>query len=180
MTRPTAVQLAEARASGRIAVAGAHTVGAPDGGPGVPGTGWSRQHGDLRVAHFLGLHAMQALPLLAVAVRRRHLAAARSSRLVVSAAASYTLLFLLLLWQALRGQSIVDPDGTTLLALAAWLVLTAATVRAAVTSGTDSSAAARWRTKGQHDSGHHLRCRQRHRVRCVGPARACPAASMGP
>src|SRR5262245_36602034 len=56
MTRPTAAQLEEARATGRIAIAGAHTVGAPDGGPGLPGTGWSVQHGDVRIPHFIGLH----------------------------------------------------------------------------------------------------------------------------
>jgi hypothetical protein len=43
---------------------------------------------------------------------------------VLAAAASYALLFLLLLWAALRGQTIVAPDATALASLAIWAVVT--------------------------------------------------------
>jgi hypothetical protein len=125
MTRPTTAQLDEARATGRMAIAGAHTVGAPDGGPGLTGTGWSVEHGDLRIPHFLGLHAMQTLPLLALILRRsRRSTEMTRVRLVMVAAGSYAALFATLLWQALRGQSLVQPDGATIGALIAWAIFT--------------------------------------------------------
>jgi len=123
MTRPTEEQLVEMRA-GRPLVSGAHTVGAPDGGPGMPVTGWSREHGDVRVAHFLGLHALQVLPLLALATRRTRSAEARRVRLVWTLAGSYAAFVGITLWQALRGQPLLALEPTTLGVLLAWAALT--------------------------------------------------------
>jgi hypothetical protein len=124
MTRPTAAQLADARAGGHMTTAGAHSVGGLDGGPGVPMTGWSREHGDLRVPHFIGLHAVQALAFIAVGVRRWRAPEVVRVRAVFAAVASYASLFLLLLWEALRGQSVVAPDAAALTSIAIWAVIT--------------------------------------------------------
>lgn len=130
MTQPTAAQLAAARETQQMPRAGAHTVGAPDGGAGLPGTGWSLAHGDLRVPHFVGLHAMQALPLVALLVAGVRRERARVVA-VLGAAASYAGLFVILLAQALGGESIAAPSTTTLTALGAWAALSAGLALAA-------------------------------------------------
>jgi hypothetical protein len=128
MTLPSSQQLAEAHAGGGMPMVGAHTVGAPDGGRGLPVTGWSAEHGDLRIAHFIGMHGLQVLPLLAWWIARRRLPERTQRHLVFSFAASYLALFFLLLWQAFRGQPIVQPDRLTVESFALWLMLTAVAV----------------------------------------------------
>ena len=100
---------------------GGHSVGVPDGGPGLPLLNWSTVGGDLRVPHFVGLHALQVLPLAGWWLTRRApawLGRAHRLLLLFTAATVHLGLILLLLWQALRGQSVIAPDATTLAAFA--------------------------------------------------------------
>ena len=113
MTGPTAEQLNSFRG-----IVGAHTVGLPDGGPGLPLLGWSTTAGDLRVPHFVGMHALQLIPLAALLLelgaRRARLLRATSTRLglIWILVAAYLGTVALLTAQALAGQSVARPDAT--------------------------------------------------------------------
>ena len=74
-----------------------HTVGAKDGGPGLPLVNWSTDYGDLRIAHFVGLHALQLLPLSAFLLFR-------TKQQVMIFASVYFVICTLVMVQALRGQ----------------------------------------------------------------------------
>ena len=124
MTRPTSAQIEHARSIHSMPVAGAHTVGAADGGSGLPGTGWSREHGDLRVPHFLGLHAIQTIPAVVWLIGLGTTPQVRR-RAVFVVSLSYASLFAILLGQALSGQSVLAPQGAALTALIGWLLATA-------------------------------------------------------
>lgn len=103
-----------------VTIAGAHSVGVDDGGPGLPFLGWSTTGGDLRVGHFVGLHGLQALPFLAFLLTRawatRRFSTPRRVALIWTAGAGYFALTVLLTWQALRAQPLLAPDRVTLLA----------------------------------------------------------------
>ncbi|GGT45384.1 hypothetical protein [Streptomyces purpureus] len=137
MTQPTPEQRAAGGRDGSDFV-GAHSVGVADGGPSMPLTGWSTTGGDLRIGHFVGMHALQALPLVllllaALAPRFTRLRDDRvRTRMTLLAAGTYAALFLLVTWQALRGQSLIHPDAPTLTTLALILAGAAAASWASV------------------------------------------------
>jgi hypothetical protein len=120
MPQPTPQQEALMDSAGSSPIAGAHAVGVEDGGPGLPIVGWSTEGGDLRVAHFVGLHALQVLPLLGwllTAYAPAWLSARDRARIVVVAGALWLALTLIAFWQALRGQPLMRPDQATFSAL---------------------------------------------------------------
>lgn len=125
---------AEQRANPPMTIIGSHSVGVADGGPGVAVTGWSTTGGDLRVPHFIGIHALQAVPLFAAALGLLRTGVSRLRdetvrvRLVWTFAAGYAGVFLLSAWQALRRQPFTEPDLPTIGALS---VLVAGTIVAA-------------------------------------------------
>jgi hypothetical protein len=130
MFRATPAQLQAEAATGRLDHFGSHSVGVEDGGPGLPITGWSTEGGDLRIGHFLGVHSLQLIPLLALGLvlLARRFPGLRPegprTALVFVGTAAYAGLIWLVTWQAERGESIVHPTTPTLLASGALLSAT--------------------------------------------------------
>ena len=136
---PTPAQMSALETGAPITMIGAHSIGVEDGGPGLPLVGWSTTGGDLRIGHFVGLHAMQVLPLLGFALTRswavRRWSQRTRTRLIAIAGGAYLALTVLVTWQALRGQSIVAPDTLTLAVAAAGAAIALASIAATFISG---------------------------------------------
>lgn len=103
-------------------VAGAHAVGVDDGGAGLPFFGWSIEGGDLRIPHFIGIHALQAIPLglLLIEVLSRRFLVLRDERvrirLVLIGSLAFAAAVGIVTWQALIGEPIVAPSAPLLTA----------------------------------------------------------------
>lgn len=77
-----------------------HSVGALNDNSNLFVIGWSKTVGDLRVSHFIGMHALQVLPILTYYVFK-------NTKLAVALAVVYFILAMLTLIQALKGKPLI-------------------------------------------------------------------------
>ncbi|WP_110514806.1 hypothetical protein [Herpetosiphon llansteffanensis] len=116
MTSPSPDQMNILEAGGSVPAIGAHTVGAADGGRGIAVLGWSTEHGDLRIAHFIGIHGAQVLALIGwlLYTAKQRFSDKQRLALIWGAAVAYLGLVASVTVQALRGQALLQPDAITL------------------------------------------------------------------
>ena len=85
-----------------------HSVGALNDNSNWCILGWSKTVGDLRVSHFIGMHALQVLPILSYYVLK-------NTKLTIGLSVVYGLLALLTFIQAIQGRPLFQSNNETII-----------------------------------------------------------------
>jgi hypothetical protein len=91
-----------------MVAANKHSVGGLDGANHLPILGWNRAIGDLRPAHFVGLHALQTLIAISVILRKQHRPQRQSLRVITTASVAIGSLCATLALQASTGRPVTS------------------------------------------------------------------------
>lgn len=86
---------------------GRHTINGLDGGPGLFFTNWSTIAGDLRVSHFISIHAIQVFPLLGYFLIRSNFKHSTQVTTLIATAVVYLVFNALAFIQAIQGQPLI-------------------------------------------------------------------------
>lgn len=84
----------------------AHSVGVADGGAGLPFVNWSTEGGDLRIAHFIGIHSLQVIPLFAYLAEKKQWQYARGWTWLF--ALTYIGITIFIFWEATNARPLLS------------------------------------------------------------------------
>jgi hypothetical protein len=84
-----------------------HSIGADNDNSNIYILGWSMKYGDLRIAHFIGMHALQVLPLLSFYILK-------NTKATIILSVLYGGLALFTLMQALKGKPFIKNSSNNL------------------------------------------------------------------
>lgn len=88
---------------GYMSVLNTHHIGGKMGEPGLPFVNWSIRYGDLRVAHFFGIHSLQIIPLAGYLIANNSKEGQKARMLVWLFAGLYFIFITTLALQSLLG-----------------------------------------------------------------------------
>jgi hypothetical protein len=89
-------------AAGTMSSMPGHHIGLPITHAALPILGWSREVGDLRVAHFFATHALHVIPIAGLLTIRMPPATGRL--IIIATSAAFIALTAFAMWQAFQGQ----------------------------------------------------------------------------